>query len=379
MSLPYVKYSPTSRAAAAEGVERAETARERVYDWIARRGGAGATDDEIEAALGMRHQTASARRRELVLAGRVFDSGCTRPTRSGAGAAIWLVRGGAVQKQTDSHKKQESGGTPVVPKSAFQIASFSGLVHRTYADGSTGNAEIAWDGAAQTLTVTSIEMADVEDILGLLAGGDAGKVEVSVSVLAANPPAAPAEAPQQPTQPKGRRRGRPRKGSKPAEPPPDSPEGRVEGANADPSPPAEPEPSEAASDGPAEEDNYPAVDGLKPANDPEPEPPPAESQPAAKKSNGKGSAPQTDRTEYKAAPPATTRVAPEVQDDDPLLAKLKAAATLKDIIAVIRAEGHSSLEEILEVCNRYRGHVARLGKVGRLEDRVQTALAVLSD
>lgn len=49
----------------------------------------GMTDDEVEVALDMRHQTASARRRELVKAGRVRDTGRRRNTRSGRPATVW--------------------------------------------------------------------------------------------------------------------------------------------------------------------------------------------------------------------------------------------------------------------------------------------------
>jgi hypothetical protein len=49
----------------------------------------GLTDDELEQATGWRHQTVSARRRELVLLGKVKDSGKRRPTRSGRSATVW--------------------------------------------------------------------------------------------------------------------------------------------------------------------------------------------------------------------------------------------------------------------------------------------------
>lgn len=52
----------------------------------------GATDDEIEQQLNLRHQTVSPRRRELVLLGKVVDSGRTRPTRSGRRATVWVTK-----------------------------------------------------------------------------------------------------------------------------------------------------------------------------------------------------------------------------------------------------------------------------------------------
>lgn len=66
----------------------------RVLDYIERQGVLGATDDEIEVSLTMRHQTASARRRELVKAGKVvadtYGMG-RRETRSGATATVWVL------------------------------------------------------------------------------------------------------------------------------------------------------------------------------------------------------------------------------------------------------------------------------------------------
>lgn len=65
--------------------------RVRVFGFIMASGRNGATDDEMEAELGMRHQTVSARRRELVLKGLVRDSGSKRDTRSGRSATVWEI------------------------------------------------------------------------------------------------------------------------------------------------------------------------------------------------------------------------------------------------------------------------------------------------
>jgi len=48
----------------------------------------GATCDEIEIALGMKHQTASARLTELVKSGHAYKTICRRPTRSGCSARV---------------------------------------------------------------------------------------------------------------------------------------------------------------------------------------------------------------------------------------------------------------------------------------------------
>jgi hypothetical protein len=65
--------------------------RQRVLSVIRDAGAYGATDDEVEAATGMLHQTASASRRSLVLSGDVVASGTTRPTRTGRAAQVWIV------------------------------------------------------------------------------------------------------------------------------------------------------------------------------------------------------------------------------------------------------------------------------------------------
>jgi hypothetical protein len=52
----------------------------------------GATCDEIEIALNLRHQTASARVRELALGGLIFDTGQRRSTRSGRSARVYRPR-----------------------------------------------------------------------------------------------------------------------------------------------------------------------------------------------------------------------------------------------------------------------------------------------
>ncbi len=91
---PHVAGSETSEAAGAS-VDRVPM-RERVLRYIDfythGSGSIGATDDELEVALTLRHQTASARRRELVLLGKVVDSGRRRKTRSGCLATVWVVK-----------------------------------------------------------------------------------------------------------------------------------------------------------------------------------------------------------------------------------------------------------------------------------------------
>lgn len=79
----------TSVAAAQSIAGGAEQLRARVLAEIATRG--GATCDEVEVALDLRHQTASARVNELAEEGKIADSGARRKTRSGREAIVWVV------------------------------------------------------------------------------------------------------------------------------------------------------------------------------------------------------------------------------------------------------------------------------------------------
>lgn len=87
----HAKGSETSREAALAIAPRAGTLRGLVLGFIAGRGERGATDAEVEEALGLRHQTASARRRELVIGGFVSASGRKRKTQSGCSATVWVL------------------------------------------------------------------------------------------------------------------------------------------------------------------------------------------------------------------------------------------------------------------------------------------------
>ncbi len=63
----------------------------KVFGVVSSRGRYGVTDDEGEQLAMMRHQTYSARRRELVLAGLVRDTGTRRETTSGSTARVWVA------------------------------------------------------------------------------------------------------------------------------------------------------------------------------------------------------------------------------------------------------------------------------------------------
>jgi len=81
----------TSDLAAVRIGGHAAKLRERVYAFIVGRGADGATDDEGEAALGIKPQTYTPRRGELVALALVVDSGNRRKTASGRPAAVWIA------------------------------------------------------------------------------------------------------------------------------------------------------------------------------------------------------------------------------------------------------------------------------------------------
>lgn len=95
---PWCRSAPdTSREAAYSMASSFSRVAEDVRRYIASRGPSGATADEIEQALELRHQTASARVWELAGKNRkdmrpaaIVESGERRMTRSGRPAAVWV-------------------------------------------------------------------------------------------------------------------------------------------------------------------------------------------------------------------------------------------------------------------------------------------------
>jgi hypothetical protein len=69
-----------------------EAVRERVWSFIRTRGSEGATCDEVEAALGLPHQSVSARVYDLEKQNVLVDSGQRRKTRSGRKARVLMTR-----------------------------------------------------------------------------------------------------------------------------------------------------------------------------------------------------------------------------------------------------------------------------------------------
>jgi len=85
----YVAGSDTSKEAAKRSDNSAGAMRLKVLAHINAVG--NATCDEIEEAMKLKHQTASARIRELVLDGKIQDTGMRRRTRSGSSARVYVA------------------------------------------------------------------------------------------------------------------------------------------------------------------------------------------------------------------------------------------------------------------------------------------------
>jgi len=80
----------TSAEAAGSIKHRAANLRSHILAFICEH--RGSSCDRIEDELGLRHQTASARVRELFLAGHIKDVGLRAVARSGRKVIVWLPR-----------------------------------------------------------------------------------------------------------------------------------------------------------------------------------------------------------------------------------------------------------------------------------------------
>jgi hypothetical protein len=83
--------TPTSNAAALSSREKAKADRLRILEYIRSRGLDGATCDEIEVALSMSHQTASARMTGLKEDRDIETLGEVRKTRTGNRAIAYVA------------------------------------------------------------------------------------------------------------------------------------------------------------------------------------------------------------------------------------------------------------------------------------------------
>lgn len=90
--------APTQRLAALEAQPATGTWRRRVLTAIVARGEQGATDEELQDALGLNPSTERPRRVELVEGGWIEDSERRRPTRSGRYAVVWVLTSAGQQR-----------------------------------------------------------------------------------------------------------------------------------------------------------------------------------------------------------------------------------------------------------------------------------------
>lgn len=95
--VPFVKGSETSTAAADSLIQHSKTVEIQVLGLFMDAANFGLTDDEIEQSLGLKHQTVSARRRQLEKKGlvvKMYNHGqrVKRPTRSGRQAGVYISR-----------------------------------------------------------------------------------------------------------------------------------------------------------------------------------------------------------------------------------------------------------------------------------------------
>lgn len=87
---PYKRDSETSRKAAEEVRPKAKSYRAACLGYVYGRGRAGATNEEVATALGMKIQTVCPRMLELREAKQLVDSQLRRPTASGRDAVVWI-------------------------------------------------------------------------------------------------------------------------------------------------------------------------------------------------------------------------------------------------------------------------------------------------
>ena len=79
----------TSILAAEKALPKSGTKRRKVYDFIERCGLNGATDDEIQATLGIDGNTVRPTRGSLVEDGYIIDTGTTRKNKHGNECIVW--------------------------------------------------------------------------------------------------------------------------------------------------------------------------------------------------------------------------------------------------------------------------------------------------
>lgn len=128
---PSVKGSPTSRQAA-EDMSPKQVSRDerRVFAAVSAAGDAGLTDDELEAATGIIHQTVSARRNGLVLKRKIRNSGQVRLTRSRRQAIVWVVGEGIPVKGAPNRRTPKRPDSSELRSAAACLTGHSDAMDR---------------------------------------------------------------------------------------------------------------------------------------------------------------------------------------------------------------------------------------------------------
>ena len=92
-TIPFVRTSQTSKAAATAIVPKLNVLQAKVLSYLASLGAIGATDEAMQEALQMNPSTQRPRRIELLRKGLIRDSGFTRRTNAGRYATVWMYKG----------------------------------------------------------------------------------------------------------------------------------------------------------------------------------------------------------------------------------------------------------------------------------------------
>lgn len=122
---PPANSTATSRAAATSMRLSASSLRSKVLELIKSRGEHGATCDECEAELDLRHQTCSARLNELEHKFNAISKVGFRPTRSGRDASVYVAKGADFKDVAERISKSETMVSP--PENERQARPLSKL------------------------------------------------------------------------------------------------------------------------------------------------------------------------------------------------------------------------------------------------------------
>ncbi len=108
---PFQKHSATSKAAADKAAPRAGSDKARVLEFIRDHGEHGATSEEVQIALGLSHQTGSARVSDLLQDGLIVESGRTRTTTKGCEADVLVVAPPGTPPRSPKSRRNPEGFT----------------------------------------------------------------------------------------------------------------------------------------------------------------------------------------------------------------------------------------------------------------------------